>query len=263
MISINGNTVAAEELLDQFPGDAPEREMINALADSEEKHRYDSMEQLEFELRLRREIINAANALYKSGMDFEIFRDSKCNEDYWDRQDDGGFTLKDGVKPADAIRDIFKNGREYGTECATAMVMVYYKALLEVFGDEAFNRMFPKIYLMNWHKIDPLLRDVGQPRKSRDFFPGDRLYFTNPDVDPETPEWQGENVIDLGGGVYYGHGVGRGKADYFIKALNSNRRDDADEEAHLMDTAARPNFRRLYGRYQRSAAQSQALEPTA
>lgn len=260
MISINGNTVAAAELLDRFPEDAPEREMINALANSGENNRYDSMEQLEFELRLRREIINAANALYKSGMAFEVFRDSKCNEDYWDRRDNGGFALKDGVKPADAIRDIFKNGRKYGTECATAMVIIYYKALLEVFGDEAFNNLFPRITLMNWHRIDPLLREVGQPRRSEEFLPGDRRYFKNPDVDPETPEWQGENVIDLGGGIYYGHGVGKGKAEYFLKALNSNRRDDADEEAFLMDTAARPNFRRLYGVYQRNAAQSGDME---
>lgn len=261
MISINGQAVSAAELLSRFPENAPEREMIHALANSAENYRYDSMEQLDFELRLRREIINASNALYKSGMNFEIFRDTKCNEDYWDRRDDGGFALKSGVQPAAAIRDIFQNGRKYGTECATAMVMIYYKALLEVFGDEAFNRLFPQIYLMNWHRIDSLLREVGQPRRSKDFLPGDRRYFKNPDVDPETPEWQGENVIDLGGGIYYGHGVGKGRAEYFLKALNGNRRDDADQEAYLMDTAARPNFRRLYGFYQRSAAQSRALEP--
>lgn len=253
MLLIGGQSPEQEELLSRFPGGAPEREMLKILMDGPESHRYDSLEELLFELSLRREIIRAANDLYRSGMGFEIFQNSRANDEFWERKNDGGFALKKGVKPADAIRDIFRNGRKYSTECATAMVILYYRAVLEVFGEELFNSTFPKIYLMNWHRLDPLLREVGLPRHVTDHLPGDRRYFANPDVNPETPQWQGENVIDLGKGIFYGHGVGRNDADYFITALNGNRREDAQREAYLMDQAARPDFRRLYQVYRAGA----------
>lgn len=261
MIQIDGRPLEAEELMPRFSHKAPEREILKILLGSQETYHYDSLEQLLFELTLRGEIIHAANALYKSGMGFEVFRNSRCNEEFWERRRDGGFALRKEVKPADAIRDIFKNGRKYGTECATAMMILYYKALLEVFGDEAFNRLFPQIYLMNWHKVDPLLREVGLPHRAKDYLPGDRRYFANPDVNPETPQWQGENVIDLGGGIFYGHGVGRNTADYFINALNGNRKEDAGREAYLMDKAARPDFSRLYIIYQRDTVPRGEPEP--
>jgi protein-glutamine gamma-glutamyltransferase len=110
--------------------------------------------------------------------------------------------------------------------------------------------MFPTIVLMNWHEIPYALREVGYLNDARDFFPGDRRYFKNPDVDPATPEWQGENVISLGDGLYYGHGIGTYKEDAFIKALNRNRRAGATRSAYLMNAAGRPDFEKLSRLYQ-------------
>lgn len=251
MILIGGQSPDMAALTQGLGERSVEREVLRILSASEETYRYDSQEQLQFELNLRREIVKAATALSHSGMDFETFRESRCNEAFWKRGSDGGFALKDGVKASDAIMDIFRNGSKYGTECATAMMIVYHKALLEVFGAEAFDKMFPNLYLMNWHRISSELREVGIPRREKDYLPGDRRYFSNPDVNPETPEWQGENVIDMGNGYYYGHGAGVGKAEFFIRALNGNRKKDADQEAFLMDNAGRPSFRRLYTLYQR------------
>ncbi|MDF2632216.1 MAG: protein-glutamine gamma-glutamyltransferase [Caproiciproducens sp.] len=245
MIIIAGQPANIADISAEFPANSLEREIINTLASSEQKYQYDSVNQLKFELTLRREIINAANALYASDLSFKVFRKTTCNPAYWNRKSDGGFELKEGVKPSDAINDIFINSSLYGTECATAMVIVYYKALLSIFPEELFNQQFQTIYLMNWHNIDPLLREIGMMKQEKDYLPGDRRYFANPDVDPLTPEWQGENVIDMNHGLYYGHGLGKHNAETIISALNGNRREDADDSAYLVDSAGRPNFKNL------------------
>src|SRR5690606_11785293 len=97
--------------------------------------------------------------------------------------------------PSDAIRDIFANGHLYGFECATAMIIVLYKAALDSIGEAAYNRLFANTYLYHWN-VD---RDLGLTTlpESR-FIPGDILYFDNPEVDPSMPQWQGENVVYMG-----------------------------------------------------------------
>ncbi|MPM93916.1 Protein-glutamine gamma-glutamyltransferase [bioreactor metagenome] len=210
---------------------------------------YDSADQLKFEILLRNEIVKAAKELNNSGMSFEIFRESKCNPKFWIRTNEGGFKLKEGVRSSDAIADIFTNGSLYGTECATAMIIVYYKALLNIFPKEAFDRLFPKIHLMNWHYIDRLLKSTGSMRKEKDYLPGDRRYFANPDVNPTTPEWQGENAIDLNSVLYYGHGVGIFNSETIIKLLNENRIENPKRSAYLMEGAGRPDFKEFYGIY--------------
>lgn len=249
MIIINDELMAASELASDYPEDSLERIVLGRLSDSEETYTYTSSDALKFELQLRREIVRAADALQKSGLDFEVFRQSRCNQEYWKRGGDGGFELKKDVMPSEAIGDIFKHGSKYGTECATAMQIIYLKALMEVFPKEQFDMLFGELYLMNWHRIHRYLRQTGVMQKVSDYLPGDRRYFANPDVDPETPEWQGENVIDMGDGTFYGHGMGRHKSEAIIKALNKNRRKDAEKEAYLMNTVGRPNFKNLFKLY--------------
>jgi len=252
MIIIAGQPANIADISSEFPANSVERDIINILASSEQKYQYDSVNQLKFELILRREIINAANELYASDLNFKVFRKTTCNPAYWNRTSDGGFELKEGVKPSDAINDIFINSSLYGTECATAMVIVYYKALLSIYPEELFNQQFKTIYLMNWHNIDPLLREIGMMKQEKDYLPGDRRYFANPDVNPLTPEWQGENVIDMNHGLYYGHGLGKYNAATIITELNNNRKEDADDSAYLMDSAGRPNFKNLGNIYYRA-----------
>jgi protein-glutamine gamma-glutamyltransferase len=253
MIYINNQPLGAD-IISEYHENSIEQIIIDKLASSDAAYNYSSLDQLKFELRLRKEIINAAKALYQSGMSFKVFRETTCNQKYWNRMNDGGFALKSGVKPSDAIRDIFINGSMYGTECATAMPIVYYKALLEIFPEDAYNRIFSDIYLMNWHRLGRQLREIGMMQYAKDSLPGDRRYFANPDVNPETPELQGENVIDLGNGLYYGHGMGIYNGETIIRVLNLNRKDDADESAYLMNSAGRPNFKRLSDLYYNSLA---------
>jgi hypothetical protein len=245
--------------MEEYPRNSVERQLLMTMSQSAENYRYDALGQLRFELRLRRDIVNAARDLDRSRFSFATFHKSRCNPEYWERTADGGFRLKSGARPGEAIRDIFTNGGAYATECATAMIIVYYKALLDTFGEALFDEQFPAIYLMNWHAIDPLLRAVGIPRRAQDVLLGDRKYFDNPDVNPKTPEWQGENVIVLPGGLYYGHGIGIKTAEQMVRALNANRKTDATRSAHLLDTASRPDFRQLADVYERYAARSARL----
>jgi protein-glutamine gamma-glutamyltransferase len=205
MLIIDNKPADVESFAGRYPEGSIARAVVDVLSASDKKYAYGSLDELEFELKLRQEIVNAAKQLQKSGMAFEVFRESRANPDYWVRRENGGFALKDGVKPSDAIRDIYENGSKYGTECATAMQIVFLKALLELFPEDDFNRMFRNLYLMNWHNVNRYLSPMAAMSRQVDYLPGDRRYFANPDVDPETPEWQGENTIDLGGGLYYGH----------------------------------------------------------
>jgi protein-glutamine gamma-glutamyltransferase len=253
MITISGKSADTNAIKQGYPENGIEREIVDILSSSQKKYDYELLDQLKFELGLRNEIVKASDELYNSGLEFQIFRKSTCNPEFWNRSDDGGFELRKDVKASDAIRDIFTNGSLYGTECATAMIIIYYKALLEIFHDERFNKLFPEVRLMNWHSIDRLLEDVGLMKKAEDYLPGDRRYFANPDVNSLTPEWQGENVIDFGNGTYYGHGIGEYKADVIIDDLNKNREEGAEKTAYLMDRAGRPDFKNLANIYLKSA----------
>ena len=217
---------------------------------------YSLQEQLNFEHNLRKSIVEVALNLSKSRLVFETFRDSWCNEVYWKRTAEGGFLLKNGVRPSMAIKDIFINGPKYGTECATAIVIIYYGALLNIFPEELFNRVFSKIYLMDWQNLDANL-GITTIRDVVNYLPGDCRYFKNPDVDQNTPEWQGENVIDLGNGTYYGHGLGIRTAEGFIEALNRHRKEGAQISAFLTYSANRLNFKHLGNIYYNFAASSQ------
>lgn len=250
MIYIAGKPADLQALLRAHPANGIEHACITTLAASRTRYDYASLDELNFELALRTAIVDRAERLRRSGLQFEVFRRAYCNRRYWNRRADGGFEVRSGVSAAAAVRDIYENGRAYGTECATAMQIVYYGALLDVVPPAAFDRRFAGMRLMNWHDIAAALREVGSMNHATDYLPGDRRYFANPDVNLQTPEWQGENVIDLGDGTYYGHGMGRRRAPEIIAELNQNRRGGsraALRSAYLMDAAGRPDFAKLHG----------------
>lgn len=246
MIKIAGTSVSPSSINGQWPSGSIERDIIDSMATSEAVYDYDSLDLLQFELKLRTNIIAASKDLAQSGVKFAGFSDSRCNSDYWyfKANEFGlkGFQLKQGVKPSTAITDIITNGSKYAFECATAMVIVYYKAVLDTLPEDTFNKLFAGIYLNGWNR-DEDLRFTSDKRV--DYFPGDYLYFKNPDVNPRTAEWQGENVIDLGDGTYYGHGIGIQTADKMIASLNAYRKPGATRSAYLMDMAGYPDFKYL------------------
>ncbi|NPV93388.1 MAG: protein-glutamine gamma-glutamyltransferase [Firmicutes bacterium] len=199
-----------------------------------------------FERKLRLAIVRAARDLSRSGLAFATYDNSRCNPVFWDRTEQGGFLLKKGVPPFDAIKDIYVHGSSYATECSTAIPIIFYKALVDLFPAGLFNELFANLYLYDW-KVD---RDLGvHVEVPSQYLPGDCRYFDNPDFNPDTPQWQGENVIDLGDGTYYGHGMGIAVPEKFIMVLNSLRKIGAGRSAYLTDEATRPDFKYLSDRY--------------
>ncbi|MHB1391687.1 MAG: protein-glutamine gamma-glutamyltransferase [Clostridia bacterium] len=248
MIKISGSDMTPGSMEFHYMVGSVQRTTLDRLSSSSVVYKYDSLDQLKFELDLRANIVDAAIELSKSKFSFRTFRESICNTGYWERTNEGGFLLKDGIKPSDGVRDIYNNSNKYGTECATAIVIVYYKALVGILPENLFNDLFQGIYLMNWGYLDSDL-EIRHYHSVSDILPGDCRYFKNPDVNPLTPQWQGENVIDLGNGMYYGHGIGIGNALDIINALNKQRKSDARESAYLLDSVTRPGFKNLADKY--------------
>jgi protein-glutamine gamma-glutamyltransferase len=248
MISISGNLLNADNIANEYPNNSIEGKTLSILSTSTENYTYSSLDQLKFELAMRKHIIASAIEFYKSYVKFKTFKESTCNTHYWERTEEGGFLLRQNVKPSEGIKDIFENDRKYGTECSTAIIIIYYKALLNIYPEDLFDRTFSNLQLMNWHYIDSDL-DVYSQKQEIDFLPGDCRYFKNPDYNKKRPEWQGENALDLSEGQYYGHGIGIKDSHSIIKYLNKHRNKDSDTEAFLTNNVTLPNFKRLASIY--------------
>ncbi|TVX88096.1 protein-glutamine gamma-glutamyltransferase [Paenibacillus agilis] len=230
MILIHG---VSPEQIQMLPLSALERSILSKKQNSPVVYRYESLGALNFELKTRASIVEAAKALNASGVDFADFDKSRCNEQFWTRMENGGFQLRSDVLPSDGINDIFRNGKLYAFECSMAIVMVLYKAILDVLPMQTFNRHFQNLILYGWHYDKDLpLRKV---ESGLEVYPGDVQYFKNPDYDPETPEWQGENVVVLADDLYFGHGIGIRTSRGMIDALNGARRPFSHTSAYLMD----------------------------
>lgn len=207
-------------------------------------YQYESLSQLQFELRLRTNIVEAAHALLRSKAAFAAFKESRCNIHFWNRTEYGGFKIKEDTLPSTAIRDIFTNGSLYAFECSAAMVIVLYMAVLDSIGEHSFNRLFADLLLWDWN-YDKDLRLITID-SNKESVPGDILYFKNPDVSPHTPEWRGENVVKLEEDLYYGHGIGIKYAEDIIAALNQRRKPGSTQSAYLLDQATYPDFKYLF-----------------
>ncbi len=241
MIKINQQLIK-ENQIDQGNFSQSEAAIIEMMGKYSKVYEFSTLEALEFELALRQETIKSAILLFKSGARFATFRTSRCNPQYWIRNNKGGFALRPDVLPKSAIDDIFNNGSKYAFECATAIVIVYYKAVSESIKKDQFNRLFADLLLYDWNYDEDLRLDL---QNGTDYLPGDCLYFSNPQHDPKTPEWQGENTILLEENLYYGHGIGIGTKQQMIQVLNKKREKNADKSAFLEEQTLRLDYNYL------------------
>ncbi|MFG6149217.1 protein-glutamine gamma-glutamyltransferase [Halobacillus sp. B23F22_1] len=222
--------------------DSREQMIIRQMVDSPSMYTYGSRDELIFEIKLRKEIVKSAELMNDSQVEFATFETTRSNPDYWLFTGYGALRLRPGVRPSDAITDIFTNSRLYAFECAGAMLIIYYHAVLQVIGEAAFNRIFPDLYIYSWHADS----DLGlYPSYINRFLPGDVVYFDNPAFDPSAPQWRGENAIVVGRDLYFGHGIGIMTAKEMIETLNRLRREGAIQSAYLTNLVVRPSFRHL------------------
>lgn len=218
------------------------QQILNMMTSNQEVYAYQTSDELKFDVQTRVNLILSCIELLNSGLQFRTFKQSYCNSVFWERTELGGFQLKKGKLPSFGIRDIFANGTKYGTECATAMIVIIYKALLDLYTEDTFNQLFSNLLLYTWD-YDKDLKLIT--KNGREVIPGDLVYFKNPQVNPDTMEWQGENSIYLGDDLYYGHGVGVKTEKQIIHNLNSRRFPGAFLSAYLSDLMTRINYRAM------------------
>lgn len=215
------------------------REIYTALENSPETFHYSSLHELIFDLNLRENIIRAARRLHETEVAFAPFTSSKFNPKFWTKIK-YGYLLNDYVLPSDAIKDVFSNGKEYAFECTTAIVLIFYKAVLDTIATSYFNSLFQRLLVWDWNYD----QDLGIiTKRGMNFIPGDVVYFYNPDF--SHPVWTGENAVYLGGGLYFGHGIGIETEEGMIKALNTLRKPGSTRSAYLISQHSRLNTRYL------------------
>ncbi|MCL6458426.1 MAG: protein-glutamine gamma-glutamyltransferase [Gorillibacterium sp.] len=221
----------------------PERMIYELKSASPVSYTYETPSSLLFELRLRANILESARLLSLSGALFATFAKSTCNPWYWTRTPKGAFVLRNNVQSSEGIRDIFRNGSLYAFECATAMVIVLYRAILETVGDGVFNERFSNLTLYDWNYDRDLYLQRVDAKKG--VFPGDIVYFENPDVAPQTPWWIGENTVKMDNRFYFGHGIGIVPSEQIIAALNRNRRPGSTISAFMSNIVVAPGYRAM------------------
>ncbi len=200
-------------------------------------------EALRDRLRIGKAMVDSCEAMDKAGHSFALLKDHACNTDFF-KKEGSTFVLKSGKKASEAVEDIFKNPSKYKFECATAMIIVYYKAMLDMLGPKDFDRICGDLRIGPWDYENDLGRIMnttgsGQaeaPSGHKDKVkPGDYAYIRNWDVSDKgrAAGWQGENVIYLGNGKYYGHPFGVETGTHIVDYLNTQRNAGSTRSASL------------------------------
>lgn len=204
-------------------------------------------------VRIGAAMVDASHAMADAKHEFG---DLKANKQLWRTEgtEMGTMHLKPGKRPSEAIRDIFEHPEKYQFECATALVVLRYKAMLELIGERDFDRICKDLKCGPWEQENDAaaawkVRGKGQEGKvaatdadvKNDLKPGDYTYFKNWSVSIAgyNAGWQGENVISLGKGMYYGHPFGIVSGKEIVDYLNQNRRTTGNvKSASLLDLRA-------------------------
>lgn len=220
-----------------------EKTIIQQMQISPGYYSYHSEQELWFELQVRTKIIQSAKEMNISKAVFTTFVYARCNPSYWRLTRTGGFLLRPDVQPADAILDIYRNSSLYAFDCATAIPIIYYHAILNSIGSRLFNSLFRDLYLYSWHTDT----DLGIITfNSNQFIPGDVLYVNNPEFDRNQQQFRGINAVLLNDGRLFGHGFNIRTVEEMIQILNKKRKTGSNQSAYLTKLVTRPSFKYLF-----------------
>lgn len=232
-----------------FDGKIDAKDLVFTTSDSGKVTVKEIGQKLSNEVKIATAMADASYNLDSAGVSFQLIKNHKANPDFWTIGHRGTLVLKPGVSPSDALKDVLENPGKYGYECATGLVMVYYQAMLDVLGPKDFDAIAKDLRIGPWDMENDLDRalishrpnagkgtetDLGEYKLT----PGHYYYFRNWDVtdDARARGWQGENVIYLGGGQFYGHGIGLGSADIFVSKLASEMKEGGKTPSLLNST---------------------------
>lgn len=183
------------------------------------------------QVRIQAHVVDAANQMNDAAIDFAA-RNFRVNQQYWWVGYGGKMGVRFGQRPSAALADIFNNGRAYSMECATATLATFYKAILDRIGPDDFDKQFPRLQLYRWRIQAPAFEAAKRQERLGGMLPGDYTYYVNPEVAPENAAFAGENVIDVGDGLFFGHGIGIVSESELLDELDSMRSAGATKKAY-------------------------------
>ncbi len=196
--------------------------------------------------QLQLAIVKAAKDFWNAGVDFSgKWNTDRVNDQFWWKNYSGKMGVRMGQSPSEAITDIFKHGDKYAFECATATMVILHKAILDVVGPKDFDAKFDHFKLFRWQIKDADFLAAEKVGQLPGYQPGDHTYFKNPQFDPSNSAFQGENVIYLGDGQYFGHGIGLVSEQELVNDLNDLRAPNATKSAYRDNFELRLNAKKL------------------
>lgn len=190
-------------------------------------------------------VVGACEDMAKAGHGFALWQDHKFNPQLWEPIGGGGFIIKLGVTPSEAMKDLFAHPELYEFECLTAQIILRYQAMLSLLGPADFDAACVDLRV-GPARFEPTLgaqfeiTGAGVPAtdaRKAELRVGDYTYFKNWDVTPQAHAegWQGENVVVLGEGRYYGHPFGITTGDEIVRFLDEKRNPGSTRSASLIE----------------------------
>ncbi|MBK6689695.1 MAG: hypothetical protein IPG45_34840 [Deltaproteobacteria bacterium] len=207
-------------------------------------------------VRVGAAVVSACLEMHQAQHEFAIAPRQKFSSEFWRRDGQlsryATFHLKPGAKASSAMNDVFVNPDAYRFECATALVLVYYRAIQKLIGDSDFDRLMGDLKIGPWEYEADLQRFLmasgrgDQPAteaRAQELKFGEYTYTKNWAV-----SWwgwakgcQGQNQIRLDEDLYYAHSyalVGQGD---IVARENGARVLGAKTSASMTDRQQRLN----------------------
>jgi hypothetical protein len=159
---------------------------------------------------LEQSLIDAAKALAEASPRFAFPEGAVFPSMYWEREPhsvpaDGRFHVRDGIRGSVALRDLFEHPLDYSLDARMAVQVVYFKALLSLLGDGAFDSHFAPLTLSSRIGMGPPHSEAALAEWSASNLA--------PRVALSPDAWPGSTLIYLGKSprgkrLFYGHPFG-------------------------------------------------------